>query len=130
MKVKAWDVERTARDGQFPASDYYRRDDERRCDQRPQSGLQQPGNPHSDNGTERVECLQPADALAPFAFRCELHDEKACYGVGGPVPKPTRNAEISQALTPCMPAKPRKPVPISMKPPKKMERYAKDRFAR
>ena len=66
---------------QSPASDYYRGDDQKRRDERPKSGLQQAGNRHPQNGPERVECLQPADALAPLAFWCELDDEQACYGV-------------------------------------------------
>ena len=81
--AKVRDVKRTARDRQSPASDYYRRDDQERRDQRPKSGFQQTCNRHPDNGTERVERLQPADALAPLTFWCELDDEQTCYGVRG-----------------------------------------------
>jgi hypothetical protein len=38
------------------------------------------------------------------------------------MPKPTRNAETSQAANPRMKVKPRKPAAISKKPPKKMAR--------
>jgi hypothetical protein len=88
MEAKTWDVKSTARDRQSPASDYYRWDDQGRRDQRAKSGLQQAGNRHPDNGTERVECLQPTDALAPLAFRCELDDEQACYSVRGCLKSP------------------------------------------
>src|SRR5262249_1219018 len=83
MEAKTWDVKSTARVWQSPASDYYRGDDQKRRDERPKSGLQQAGNRHPQNGPERVESLQPADALAPLAFWCELDDEQACYGVRG-----------------------------------------------
>ena len=78
---KTRDVKRTARDWQSPASDYYRRDDQERRDQCAKNGFEQTRNRHPANGTKRVECLQPADPLAPLALRCELDDEQACYGV-------------------------------------------------
>src|SRR5262249_42524761 len=83
MKAKTRDVKSTARDWQSPASDYYRGDDQKRRDERPKGGLQQAGNRHPQNGPERVESLQPTDALAPLAFWCELDDEQACHGVRG-----------------------------------------------
>ena len=49
--------------------------------------------------------------------------------LAAPVPSPTKNGEISQAPIPCMTARPRKPAPTSMKPLKKMARYASDRSA-